>query len=214
MRKWWATAAGLALATSASAALIPVVEYRMQDGANNGWYNDNGYTGTGHGGYLTGGTGQLTDGYKGHPIGSGYANAIPYVYWANFNPEIIFDLGSVKTVGYIRTYFLIHNQSATYLPDRVDIAFSNDGITYGPTVSRIFTAEEKNPGGLYNIEIDYQLLPNQQTGRYVKLNYIRGVGNQWMAFDEVEFSAAVPEPAALSLLLLPALMLRRKRTAG
>lgn len=205
-------AAALLSSHIAPAALIPVVEYRMYDGyGGNGWYHDNGYTGTKVGGYLSGGKGQLTDGSKGNPIGGGYAAATPYIYWANFNPEIIFDLGQVYDVGHIRTYFLIHNSSATYLPDRVDIAFSNDGVTYGPTVSRVFAAEEKNPRGLYNVEIDYQLLPNDQSGRFVKLTYIRGVGHEWMAFDEVEFSGVVPEPAGLSLLVLPAVAAMRGR---
>lgn len=201
--------------TTAPAALIPVVEYSMYDGyAGNGWYNDNGYTGTNVGGYLSGGTGQLTDGSKGNPIQSGYAYSQPYLFWAGFNPEIIFDLGTPQAVGAINTYFLIHNPSATYLPDHVDIAFSLDGVTWGPTLTRTFTLSEQYPDPPYNVaEVNYEILPAPQFGRYAKLTYVREPSHSWMAMDEVEFTSLAPEPTTPLVLTTVAMacLPRRRR---
>ncbi|HZZ42070.1 MAG TPA: hypothetical protein VFE58_03970 [Tepidisphaeraceae bacterium] len=198
----------------AHAALLPVVEYDMVDGAEgNGWYNDNSYTGTNTAGYLTGGVGQLTDGSKGNDIGYGYSLAYPYLYWPEFNPEIIFNLGSPSTLTAINTYFLIHNPSATYLPDHVDLSFSFDGSSWSPPITRTFTLDEQYPDPPNNVaETNYQLLSTPQTAQYIKLTYIRSPDHEWMAIDEIEFTGTpLPEPTLLLLTTLTLFISRKRR---
>lgn len=194
----------LGIAASANAN-ITVASYSMQDGANAwGAYYDNAYTGSrSPSGFLSGGTGDLTDGVLTASVAAGYGAWAPYVLWDGQSPVITFDLGATHTVNNITAYFKYYPGAAVYIPESVNLRFSNDGLNFGSDQLRTFTSSEASPGGNDSDGI-YQLLTTSASGRYVELTLNNNPANRWIALSEVTFdgtaSAPVPVPAAMWLL--------------
>jgi F5/8 type C domain len=194
----------LGIAASADAN-ITVTSYSMQDGANAwGAYYDNAYTGShSPSGFLSGGTGDLTDGGLTASVAAGYGAWAPYVLWYGQSPVITFDLGATHTVNNITAYFKYFPSAAVYIPASAHLRFSNDGLNFGSDQLRTFTAAETNPGGNDSNGI-YQLLATPASGRYVELTLNNDPANLWIALSEVTFDGSatspVPVPAALWLL--------------
>lgn len=201
-----AGAAMLAAATSAHAVPVgpaeptqwPVSSYTLsQDGANNGWYNDNGN--------------DLTDGIKSASIVHGYSAWTPYVLWDGYSPTITFDLGQVRSVGSITAYFVTHPIAAVYLPKAATVRFSDDGVSFGPEIVQGLWDET----ALYNdTPVERSLLASPGQGRFVSVT-LQSPG-RWFALGEVTFQAPVPEPEGWAMLaaglgVVAALRARRSR---
>lgn len=203
-----AGAALLAAATSAHAvpagpaepAQWPVLSYTLdQDGANNGWYNDNAK--------------DLTDGIKSASIVHGYSAWTPYVLWDGYSPTITFDLGQVRSVGAITGYFVTHPIAAVYLPKTATVRFSDDGVSFGPEIVKGLWDETT----LYNdTPVERSLLASPGQGRFLSVT-LQSPG-RWFALGEVTFQAPVPEPEGWAMLaaglgVVTALRARRRRDA-
>ncbi len=210
-RSFWlkslvAGAAMLAAATSAHAVPAgpaeptqwPVSSYTLsQDGANNGWYNDNGN--------------DLTDGAYGMTVGGGYAAWAPYVLWDGHSPTITFDLGEVRAVGSITGHFLTYPSAAVYLPLTATVRFSDDGVLYGAGIVRgLWDATPL----VNDTPVTLSLLASPGQGRFVSVT-LQSPG-RWIALSEVTLQAPVPEPQTWALLvaglgLVTTLRARRRR---
>jgi MYXO-CTERM domain-containing protein len=219
------TAAGIATLLAAAAAHagpLTVSSYSMPNGASGNYYGygDNGYPGSNaSGAFLSGGTGDLTDGVLGGNIGSTATNWVPYVLWQNTNPTITFDLGSTQSVNRLSGHFLAFGQVAVYLPDAARISYSLDNINYFGETLVDFVHTPVSPSEQRWLT----LATAAQQARYVQVQWLREPGNQWMALSEVALSfestggsTGVPEPtsAALALAALGALAPARRRQAG
>jgi hypothetical protein len=200
----------LALLAQPANASISVMSYEMQDGANlHGAYYDNQYNGAhSAGGYLSGGTGDLTDGVLSADVSAGYGAWAPYVLWDGASPVLIFDLGAVYELSSMATYFKYYGQAAVYMPASMGLRFSDDGVHFGPAQLRSLTAAERNPGG-DNSNAAFELLSSNASGRYIELTLNNGPENRWLALGEVVFDGvpggtplSVPEPGSASLALL------------
>ncbi len=204
-----ALAAVLGLPLVAQAAPLVVSSYAMQDGADlHGAYYDNLYNGTrSPSGYLSGGTGDLTDGVTSVSVAAGYGAWTPYVLWDGLSPVITFDLGAVYTFSTITAYFKFYPQAAVYMPGSLGLRFSDDGSNFGATQLRTLTAGERVPGG-DNSDGIFELLTSADSGRYVELTLNNGPENRWLALAEVAFDGTpgalqhdTPEPGSLALAL-------------
>jgi MYXO-CTERM domain-containing protein len=191
----------------------------MANGAssNNIGYGDNAYGGSnGHGAWLSGGTGDLTNGVLGGDIGSDARNWVPYVLWLNFNPTITFDLGSTQAVNQLDAHFLAFGRAGVYLPGAAALRFSLDGSSYfGQTLVDFDHAPVASSEQRW-----LSLQTTTQQARYVQVEWLRDSGRPWMALSEVSLSynapataQGVPEPAstALALAALGALAATRRR---
>lgn len=202
--------AGAAMAVAASAQAVPVspteptqwpvASYTLsQDGANNGWYNDNGN--------------DLTDGIKSASIVHGYSAWTPYVLWDGYSPTITFDLGQVRSVGSITGYFVTHPIAAVYLPTTATVRFSDDGVTFGPDIVQGLWDQTELSN---DTPVERSLLAAPGQGRFVSVT-LQSPG-RWFALGEVTFQAPVPEPEGWALLVaglgvLATLRLRRSPRA-
>ena len=203
-------AAGLALVATASVRATPVdttapVQWPVssytlsQDGAYNGWYNDNGN--------------DLNDGIKSASVVNGYGAWTPYVLWDGYSPTITFDLGQVRSVGSITGYFVTYPGAAVYLPKTATVSFSDDGVVFGAgTVKGLW---DDTP--LVNdMPVELALLASPGQGRYVSVTL--ETPGRWIALGEVTFQAPVPEPEGWALLaaglgVVAGLRVRRRSNA-
>ncbi|OGA99067.1 MAG: hypothetical protein A3E25_04110 [Burkholderiales bacterium RIFCSPHIGHO2_12_FULL_69_20] len=200
--------AALCLLSSAQAG-IAVSAYSMPDGVDLwGAYFDNAYNGTRSATrYLSGGTGDLTDGVLSASVSAGYGAWAPYVMWDEQSPTITFDLGSTHTVNSVMAYFKYYPQAAVYMPGSLSLRFSSDGVNYGSTQLRTLSVSERVPGGNDSNGI-FELLTSPGNGRFVELTLNNGPENRWLALSEVVFdgtpgaASSVPEPGSAGLLLV------------
>lgn len=200
--------ASLGMLSSAQAGIV-VSSYSMPDGANlHGAYYDNLYNGSqSPAGFLSGGTGDLTDGVLSASVAAGYGAWAPYVMWDGQSPTITFDLGSIHTVSSVKAYFKYYPQAAVYMPGSVNLRFSSDGLNYGSTQLRSLSVSERVPGGNDSNGI-FELLTSPGSGRFVELTLNNGPEGRWLALAEVVFDgtpgvpASVPEPGSAGLLLV------------
>lgn len=197
----------LAAATAAQAAPVAVASYSMIDGAPLwGAYYDNLYTGSNNGGFLSGGTGDLTDGVLSASVAAGYGAWAPYVLWYNLSPVITFDLGAVHTLDSVMAYFKYYPQAAVYIPESVGVRFSTDGVNFGASQLRSLAPAERYLAA-NDMNGIYQLLAAPGVGRYVELTLNNLPENAWIALSEVVFDGSlggasnVPEPASVALML-------------
>ena len=223
LRQLLAVTTSFFLAASAHAGIV-VASYSMPDGADlHGAYFDNLYNGTSDSNrFLSGGTGDLTDGVLTASVVAGYGAWAPYVLWDGLSPKITFDLGGLYALTDVTAYFKYYPQAAVYIPGSVSLRFSSDGVSFGSAQQRLFDNTERVPGGNDSDGV-YQLLVGPATARFVEMTLNNGPENRWLALSEVTFDGAtatafngVPEPASGALLFgaLIALGLLRVRTHG
>jgi len=196
-----------------SGAAVTVSSYSMQNGET-GIYNyfDDAYTGSGDKttalSSLTGGVGELTDGF----IATQNWNITPTVYvgWQSINPVISFFLDGLHNLTSVTLSLDSSNNGGVSLPSSVQVFgtgydqtfFINPGQAGNPNPYNFFIA-------LPNLELDVvslRIFDGASGGGGGSGNYIM--------LSEVTFSGnAVPEvsTAILSLLGLSGLALRRRR---
>jgi hypothetical protein len=207
------------LATSVHAGIV-VSSYSMPDGADlHDAYFDNLYDGDiDSNRFLSGGTGELTDGVLTATVTAGYGAWAPYVLWDATSPKITFDLGGLYALTDVTAYFKYYPQAAVYIPASVSLRFSSDGVSFGSAQQRLFDNAERVPGGNDSDGI-YQLLVGSVSAQFVELTLNNGPENRWLALSEVVFDGAptaamnnVPEPGTGALLFGAAIALGLLRT--
>ncbi len=214
----------LSLLGTAAQAHLTVVSYTMTDGADlHGAYYDNAYNGTRDANrWLSGGTGDLTDGVTSVSVAAGYGAWAPYVLWDGLSPVITFDLGGPFTLSSVTTYFKFYPQAAVYMPGSMSLRYSDDGLNFGAAQLRSLSDVERAPGGNDSDGV-FELLSGAAQGRYVELTLNNGPENRWLALAEVQFDGTpggtaldpnrVPEPASTALVLLALAALGRSRSS-
>ena len=203
MKRTFALAAMAAVATWAQASQLTVSSYDMPNGYTGSYnYWDKYYTGSGatttDGAPLSGGVGDLTDGFispdnwfvaESPSSGDG-----PYVGWT-IDPVITVHFSSTVMVDSIRL-FLDDSDGAggVSAPDSVDINATN------------FVVAE--PAGSAPFEFDINNLGLNTDSLTITLHR----KNSWVFMSEMQFYGdVVPEPASMSVLALGGLALLRKR---
>ncbi len=212
-------AAAIALLVGVAAAHagpLTVASYSMPNGASGIYdgYGDNAYSGSNIAGFLSGGTGDLTNGVLGGNIGNTTTNWVPYVLWRNTSPTITFDLGSTQSVNRLEGHFLAFGAAGVYLPGAAQLRYSLDNLSFfGETlVDFVHTPVSASEQRWLTLETA------TQQARYVQVQWLRDTGREWMALSEVSLafedtSTGVPEPASAALVLaaLGALATVRRR---
>lgn len=196
-----AAAALVALATAASAVAVPiaVTSYSMLNGTGNasgGTFNywDRSYTGTGaattDGATLSGGTGDLTDGYaetQSWNLVENGAGIGPYVGWRSgfvTNPTVTFNFAGTPTITSIGINLDNSGIGGVFAPSSILI----DGV------DTAFTA----PTGVGLVSFTGLNL----TGSSHTIQFVQNGGGNWAFVSEVGFAgSAVPEPAAWALMI-------------
>jgi hypothetical protein len=168
------------------ATFLKPISYSMQNGQTGAFhYWDDTYNGSGShatdGAALSGGVGQLTDGYVAatpYTVDAGRGPAYEWVGWVNIQPTIIFDFGVQQTFKQIGIHS--HNQLDVPLWNSVIIDFSNDGSTFSNAVNYTTTTADKanSVARFINIAV------SGASGRYVRLRFNN---NTWMMISEVQF---------------------------
>jgi len=185
------TLAGLCATPSLGALLLPT-SYEVQT-PNNGVYayQDDTYNGSNTAGYLSGGTGDLTDGL----VASAHWNTTPgpWVGWMNSDPTIIFHFAAGTVLNTIDFYFDdARGAGAVSLP--VGVSLSDGGAPLG--VAPVITTD--GVVGRYRYELNGLGIAD------LSATLLRS--DQWVMLSEVTFngsvaSAAVPEPASWAMML-------------
>lgn len=172
-----------AVAAPVVPSALPVSSYTLsQDGANNGWYNDNGN--------------DLNDGVHGVTVAGGYAAWSPYVLWDGYSPTVTFDLGQTRSVGSIIGHFITYPSAAVTLPLKATVRFSDDGVLFGADIVQGLWDDTPLAN---DTPVELSLLASPGQGRFVSVTL--QTPGRWIALGEVTFQSAVPEPEALALLL-------------
>lgn len=196
-------AAALIAGSAQAAGPIDVQSYDMYDWSRLNswsWYSDQSYSGSVSAGWLSGGEGELTDGFVAGYVNGGYANWSPYVLWDAYSPVITFDLGARYTVHGVTASFLSYPDAAVYIPPTASLRFSDDGVNFSVADTRVFSTAERALGN--DVPVSYELLDLPRTGRYVEITF--QTPGRWIALSEVTFQgavAAVPEPEPYALML-------------
>lgn len=203
-----------AASASASAATLSPVSYSMINGRT-GFQNylDETYGGPGATGnplvassFLSGGLGQLTDGVIG--TNDILANgSFDWVGWLEVTPVITFDFGSVVTIETLDVHAasISANFGDVDLPGTVVWEFSNDGVTFGTSLTRTTSSAESN-----DPSSQWLSSTTSQNARYVRATLTDGV-QPWIFVSEFAFTG-VPTPGAAGLAMLAvAAGLRRRR---
>lgn len=203
-----------AASASASAATLSPVSYSMVNGRT-GFQNylDETYGGPGASGnplvassLLSGGLGQLTDGVIG--TNDILANgSFDWVGWLEVTPIVTFDFGSVVTIETLA----VHAASVSNVFGDVDLPgsilweFSNDGVSFGTSLTRTTSSAESN-----DPSSQWLSSSTSQSARYVRATLSDGV-QPWIFVSEFAFTG-VPTPGAAGLALMAAVAgLRRRR---
>ncbi len=207
-----AVAGALGVAGAAGAGLVPVQSYDMVNGRSGFQrYVDETYTGAGNpladSSFLSGGTGQLTDGADGGD--DILANSsLPWVGWREVQPSIRFDFGHAVRLD----LFEVHAASISAmfgdvdLPGTITVDFSDDGTTFvNPVVRTTSPTERANPLSQW---IDVSL--GGMVARYARARFADG-DQPWLFFSETRFGGVVPAPGAGALALVGAVLAGRRR---
>jgi Concanavalin A-like lectin/glucanases superfamily len=177
----------------ASLPLMKPVSYAMQNGQSGTYhYWDDTYSGSGShttdGAALSGGVGQLTDGFIGgapfyQDMGRGIA--FEWVGWNTIQPTIVFDFGVAQTFHTISIHS--YNQSCACGSDSdvplwnsVTLDFSNDGVNFSNAI--VYTPSAADRANL-NARFIPITIPST-AGRYVRASFTHG---SYMMISEVQF---------------------------
>ena len=199
---------GLVLAAASTAAPIAPVSYDMINGngrASGGSFNywDRQYDGlvstTTDGAFLSGGTGDLTDGVIAtqnwfqveNTAGTG-----PYVGWLQVNPTITFNFDPGTSINAISLHLDDSNGAGGVAPP---ISVRIEAAGYDET----FQVADPPSGAPFSVTYDNLSL----TGP-VDITLTRQ--NAWIFLSEVEFDGTVPAPAPMVVAALALLALRRR----
>ena len=230
---------GFLLASNLFAAQLIPVSYSMNNGDSHSFktFHDDTYNGSGNPNldtsFLSGGLGQLTDGLFGNDnfldtgCGGGAIVSYCWVGWINTNPvTITFDFGAIEDITQIDVHGSDWNTDQIQFWDTAVYSFSNDGVTFGNSITRNTIASDHiqvvgDPGHNTAHFINQDVT---QSARYAQIQLsptINTGGNagRFISVDEVQFlgagpvGAQNPEPATITLLaggLLADLYFRRR----
>lgn len=213
--------AGAMLAAPAGASTLPVASYDMHNGhgqASGGSFNywDRAYDGTGStttdDALLTGGVGDLTDGFAATDFWFNVENGAgtgPYVGWYSFvrtSPEVLFNLSLESTVEEIRVHVDNSQVGGVVQP----LAYLVNGNAWA------FTPLAQGTIGWVT------LTGAPVTGSQLSLRLVHNTFPHWIFVSEIELSGThgdpIPEPASGALLLMGLGLLgaaaRRRAAAG
>ena len=189
----------MGVASAAGAATVSPVSYDMRNGETGSYtYFDSTYSGAGNtsinGAPLSGGLGQLTDGYIetrnwNHPAVEPPAGDGPYVGWVTFNPTITFNFGQSYDFNSATFYFDASFQGGVAPPRAVEINGQSQLVPLPPsTLPFSFTFD----------------LTGQADTDTLVVDIFEGAGS-WIFLSEVTFDAntvaPIPLPAGGMLLL-------------
>ena len=187
-------AAVMMLAVPAVAVTVPVASYDMPNGSTGSFaYWDLYYTGAGatnsNGAALSGGVGDLTDGFIAPATWSAVENLAgtgPYVGWLSGltpNPLITFNFAGSPTINAISIHM-----------DNVGFGgVSAPGSILINGINTAFTAPAPGTNGIVNFT-GLNLTGNSHT---IQLNH----ANSWIFVSEVTFTSNVPEPASWAMMI-------------
>lgn len=186
-------------AGGAQAATVTPTSYDMRNGQTGSFtYFDSSYSGTGSttssGSTLTGGLGELTDGYIetrnwNHPDVEPPTGDGPYVGWNTFTPTIVFNFASVIDFAKVTFYFDSSGQGGVAAPSRVVINGENQNVPA--------------PAGTSPFAFEFDMTGQAATDT-ISATIFDGLGS-WVFLSEVTFESemapAVPLPAGALLML-------------
>ncbi|HEV2444850.1 MAG TPA: LamG domain-containing protein, partial [Candidatus Sulfopaludibacter sp.] len=172
--------------------ILKPISYAMPNGQSGSFhYWDDTYNGSGShttdGAALSGGVGQLTDGYVGgQDWGSdlGRGPAYEWVGWFTLPQPITitFDFGATQTFHTISFHCDNDEQGGVFLFGSVILDFSNDGVTFSNAVTYTTTAADRSNLVARFIPVS---IPGT-TGRYVRARLTSQSG-AWMFISEIQF---------------------------
>lgn len=176
--------------SGAAAAPLTVQSYEMQNGETGSYtYWDDSYDGSGNpgqsGSYLSGGTGDLTDGV----IATQNWNVTPglYVGWNSIVPDITFHFANAVVINTVTLHLDDSNGFGGVAPP------SQLVLTVGGSV-QTYNIPDGASGAPFTFTVDGLTL----TGDSARIQLLDGAGT-WIMLSEVEFNG-VPAPAAAPLL--------------
>jgi hypothetical protein len=111
------------------------------------------------------------------------------------HPGIVFDLGENLRLEEIWIDYLGGNLAGIVAPDRLDVEFSDDGITFGGLLS--FT--NFNNSAVAGTSMSRRLIADVGgvNAEFVRLRFFND--QEWTFLSEVQFVASVPEPWSLAV---------------
>jgi len=113
--------------------------------------------------YNEGGLPKLLDSKAGHAP----RTSSDWLGWSGKNPELLIDLGKVNELNKIDIYTLKEEMNWIYLPSKIEIAWSEDGVQF--TSGQTLVQSGIDNGYTVEGKINYPL--NQIQARYIKLNF-------------------------------------------
>ena len=215
------------------------ISYSMNNGDSHSFktFHDDTYTGSGNRNvdtsFLSGGLGQLTDGLFGNDnfldTGCGGGSIVSYCWvgWVNTSPVVItFDLGAVKDISQVNVHGSDWNTDQIQFWDTAVYSFSNDGVSFGSTITRNTVASDHIPvpGDPLHNEAHFINQNVTDTARFVQIQLspdfnTGGNAGRFIFVDEVQIfgpdpvGGQTPEPATITMLtggLLAGLYFRRR----
>lgn len=193
-----ATAIALLCAGTAQAVSVSPTSYDMANGQTGSYtYHDSTYSGSGStnvdGAFLSGGLGELTDGYIetlnwNHPAVEPPSGDGPYLGWVSITPTITFNFASALDFNAVTFYFDSSNQGGVGAPGSVTINGENQSVP--------------DPGSSAPFAFSFDM-SNQAATDTITATIFDGAG-AWVFLSEVTFDAGpapVPLPAGALLML-------------
>ncbi len=123
----------------------------------------------------------------------------------NSGIQLLFDVGSVQAIGQmdVWNYYEGGAGSDGRSIKHTEVSYSSDNVGY-TSLGVQTLLQQPSPG--YDASSIHTTIPLGVDARYVKLSFSGDAGDinygdvNWWGLNEVRFTSAVPEPAALSLL--------------